>query len=237
MSGAPSSVPEDVLELLPAARQMRQAFDVLAREGPTLLQRAYVDSLTGLFNAVALDDLLAGDFDHERYAVVCLDLTGFKTINDRLGHSAGDSALKRVGGSLLSVLAATQAVSFRVGGDEFVMLIERRRFSILRKALAGLTWPDFAFEQKAAPFGASKGAALPGHGTVFNELKRRADDACKVSKLLRRDSLVVWRQGMRLPPNDEQRFRCGHCRASIRIVPPPSWRGSVACPCCRSLLQ
>lgn len=85
------------------------------------------DALTNLPNRVLLDDRLAqaiarADRDSQPFAVMMLDLDRFKTINDSLGHRAGDVVLKEVSRRLLGLVRNTDTVA-RVGGDEFLLVI------------------------------------------------------------------------------------------------------------------
>jgi diguanylate cyclase len=89
---------------------------------------AFRDSLTGLANRAhflqRLDQAVARrNGDAEPIAVLCLDLDNFKSVNDALGHPAGDELLIRVAGRLTAALADKGTVA-RLGGDEFAMLIE-----------------------------------------------------------------------------------------------------------------
>ncbi|KAF0814494.1 putative signaling protein [Andreprevotia sp. IGB-42] len=85
------------------------------------------DVLTGLANRRLLYDRLQqamalADRQHLQLAVLMMDLDGFKTINDRLGHNAGDVLLQQVAGRLSSCLRMTDTAS-RLGGDEFVVML------------------------------------------------------------------------------------------------------------------
>lgn len=94
----------------------------LARE-QHLEHRANHDSLTGLPNrAWLLDRLNEWLAEGRTFTVAFLDLDGFKTVNDRLGHAAGDDLLAEVGLSLRTALGPDEAVA-RVGGDEFVAVV------------------------------------------------------------------------------------------------------------------
>jgi diguanylate cyclase (GGDEF)-like protein len=83
------------------------------------------DALTGLANRVLLRERLATAIGAikagESVAVLCLDLDNFKTVNDALGHPAGDELLKQASARLLSCVRETDVVA-RMGGDEFVVL-------------------------------------------------------------------------------------------------------------------
>ena len=87
------------------------------------------DGLTGLPNRRAFDRLLRRETDlTARYGggftLIVLDLDGFKQVNDRLGHAAGDALLKSVGAAMRASLRASDTAA-RLGGDEFAILLPR----------------------------------------------------------------------------------------------------------------
>lgn len=91
-----------------------------------LSDSAVTDALTGLFNRRYLDAALSQQFEMFRrlgrkYGVIQLDLDGFKTVNDRLGHAVGDEALRFVA-AILSDNVRKMDVAARSGGDEFVVI-------------------------------------------------------------------------------------------------------------------
>lgn len=108
------------------AGQMQQE---LEQARAALHAQAYHDSLTGLPNRAMMMDTLrrvlpsAAD---EPIALMFIDLDGFKTINDSLGHEAGDTFLRAVADALRSSVRARDTVA-RFGGDEFVIALERFR--------------------------------------------------------------------------------------------------------------
>jgi diguanylate cyclase (GGDEF)-like protein/putative nucleotidyltransferase with HDIG domain len=84
-------------------------------------REAVTDSVTGLGNARRL----VADLEHlagTRATLVLLDLNGFKAYNDTFGHLAGDDLLRRIGGALSSA-AGPGSRAYRVGGDEFCVLL------------------------------------------------------------------------------------------------------------------
>jgi len=91
-----------------------------------LAQEALRDSLTGLANRThflqRLEEAIACS-DPVPIAVLCLDLDNFKSVNDALGHPAGDELLIRVAGRLTAALGENETVA-RLGGDEFAVLLK-----------------------------------------------------------------------------------------------------------------
>jgi len=103
--------------------------DVTARKEAEAVieQMAYHDKLTGLPNRVLFLDRLNlalsfSDRNKQRLAVLFLDLDGFKTINDTLGHGAGDLLLHEVAQRLNGCVRSSDTVA-RLGGDEFILLL------------------------------------------------------------------------------------------------------------------
>jgi diguanylate cyclase (GGDEF)-like protein len=85
---------------------------------------AYIDFLTGLYNRRAFDkkieDLIN---ENKRFALFFIDLDDFKSVNDMYGHSIGDDLLKFVASSIKDIVRKDDFIA-RVGGDEFVLIIE-----------------------------------------------------------------------------------------------------------------
>ena len=101
-----------------------------------LRQRAFIDPLTRLCNRPLFEDRLqhalllfernlehAGAIGPPKVAVLFVDLDGFKPVNDTLGHAAGDTLLKEVAARLRTAARSSDTVA-RIGGDEFVVLME-----------------------------------------------------------------------------------------------------------------
>lgn len=93
-----------------------------------LRRQATHDSLTGLPNRILFQDrvelaIKRADRNKQRFALGYVDLDGFKAINDRLGHAAGDAYLVAIANRINSAKRATDTAA-RVGGDEFAILLE-----------------------------------------------------------------------------------------------------------------
>jgi diguanylate cyclase (GGDEF)-like protein len=118
-----------------------------AKAAEETAHQAFHDPLTGLANRALFVDRLAqartrASAAGDSVGVLFADLDGFKTVNDSLGHAAGDQLLIIVGQRLASVVGPTDTVA-RFGGDEFAILVEDVRQPIelarmARMALDGL---------------------------------------------------------------------------------------------------
>jgi len=108
--------------------ERRRAEEDLRALTETLTERAVRDPLTGLANRTLLEErlraVLARDVrTGQSTAVLFLDLDGFKSVNDRHGHAAGDVALTTIARRLAEAVRPSDTVA-RIGGDEFVVLVE-----------------------------------------------------------------------------------------------------------------
>jgi diguanylate cyclase (GGDEF)-like protein/PAS domain S-box-containing protein len=163
-----------------------------------LAHQAVHDALTGLPNrALFLDRLAEGlsraGTDQEQPAVLFLDVDRFKLINDTLGHDVGDQLLVEVAARLRSSLRGSDMVA-RFGGDEFVILCDRRTDleTISGRLLAAFTEP---FWLRGEPYylSASVGVAAPdGPVASPGELVRDADTAMYRAKELGRGRVYVF---------------------------------------------
>jgi diguanylate cyclase (GGDEF)-like protein/PAS domain S-box-containing protein len=162
---------------------------------------AYRDDLTGLPNRVSLADRMQLELAHakrnkELLAVAYVDLDGFKEINDRHGHAAGDALLKAAAERMRGVLRAGDTIA-RLGGDEFVIVLpaignveDARRVG--EKVVAALDHP-LEFDGKQLRVGASFGAALyPRDGEDAQTLMRRADKAMYRAKSAGRSKVQIF---------------------------------------------
>jgi diguanylate cyclase (GGDEF)-like protein len=98
-----------------------------AKRAAVALELAQRDSLTGLYNRRALNRIVDGALaraakNQTQVGIVYLDIDKFKALNDALGHGAGDLVLAGVGKELRDSLRQTDS-AFRVGGDEFVVVL------------------------------------------------------------------------------------------------------------------
>jgi diguanylate cyclase len=170
--------------------EARRLADRAERERQVLQSLAHTDPLTGLPNRRSLETELAkalSDAGPGRLLGVCLlDLDGFKAVNDRLGHDAGDALLVAVGKRLRSVLRQRDVVA-RLGGDEFVILAhdlaaEGDAWRLGGKLQAAFAEP-FVVDGQPCEIGVTMGFALaPLDGREAAALLRRADAAMYAGK-------------------------------------------------------
>lgn len=108
------------------------------KEYAALTRIAYIDNLTGLPNRANCDERLAElDSGNSNFCILSLDLNGLKEVNDNSGHPAGDRLLKSFAGAL-SEEFAEKGMCARIGGDEFLVLIEAISSDVLDKMLEEL---------------------------------------------------------------------------------------------------
>lgn len=141
------------------------------------------DPLTRLLNRRALLRELAAEVDEERpLALVFLDLDNFKNVNDGHGHATGDRVLERIA-SLLVELVRTGDDAFRVGGDEFALLLRGAGEPEAREVVARIV---AAVEGNIHPLvrtlSASFGIAPSAGAKEPEELLRIADEAMYEAK-------------------------------------------------------
>ncbi|AMG36293.1 sensor domain-containing diguanylate cyclase [Achromobacter xylosoxidans] len=154
-------------------------------------RQARQDSLTGLLNRYgllrALDQAVSrASQGKAEFAVLYLDLDGFKSVNDTYGHGAGDTLLKQVS-ERLQALKPPGAEAGRIGGDEFVLLMrldgneDIRRFS--DRIIDSVRQPYDLQQAMPVYIGGSIGIALiPRHGADTAAVLHAADQALYLAK-------------------------------------------------------
>ena len=169
-----------------------------------LAHLAFHDALTGLANRALFHDrvnqALARSERSDNYvAVVFLDLDNFKTINDSLGHSAGDELLVVVANTLLGSLRKSDTAA-RLGGDEFAVLIEdvSSREEVMNMALRmmkALRQPVMVAGQELTST-VSMGITFGIKGHTGDQLLRNADLAMYLAKEQGKDRIEEFQDQM-----------------------------------------
>jgi diguanylate cyclase (GGDEF)-like protein len=152
------------------------------------------DALTQLPNRLLFGERLEAAIEMARKgqscALICLDLDGFKLVNDRLGHAAGDMLLRHVSARLQSALREND-IAARLGGDEFALLLPATT-AAEAQAMAERIGADLRRDYKLAGFGpaiidVSIGiACAPEHADASDTLLSYADKALYIAKNARR---------------------------------------------------
>jgi len=176
--------------------------DVTERERSEqqLRQQAELDYLTGLPNRLlfeqrAREGLARPGGRNRPFAVMMLDLDGFKQVNDRYGHPVGDYLLKAVAERLRGALRETDTTA-RLGGDEFAALLPglddtEEALRLGRKVQRALSQP-YACGGQTLNIGASIGLALyPLHGDSLESLINAADHAMYSAKQQREARVLL----------------------------------------------
>ena len=136
------------------------------------------DPLTALYNRRGFEDHLSSSISRSvrygwAFALVLVDLDGFKSINDRIGHQGGDAVLREVGERIRHGLRAGD-IAARVGGDEFALLVHTDDPTAVETVLERLRLPvDVAGTGEVA---FSSGVAMcPTEASTVDDLYRVAD--------------------------------------------------------------
>ncbi|MDY8110272.1 GGDEF domain-containing protein [Fulvimarina sp. 2208YS6-2-32] len=173
---------------LRSCKQQYVSLSELYRTRLVLARIAHVDGLTGLANRRALDSELERR-SADVASVLFLDLDGFKSVNDTLGHEAGDEILKQVADRIRARLSPGDFAA-RIGGDEFVVLCRHgppEAAHALGKVLDETISGHYAIGMDRVVLGVSVGIAI-GRNCASNDgrLLREADRAMYASKRAKR---------------------------------------------------
>lgn len=205
-----------------------------------LAQAAFNNPLTNLLNRAALV-LLAREHDRgatPRFAVAYIDLTGFKSINEKYGHDGGDATLKEMGAALTKLAAEVEGHAYHLSGDEFLILFAPdRQQAFLRLAervhRVPIRYAEHEFEALA-----NIGVALPEEDSVIDTLRRRAEQACGAAKSQQLRAPLVWAREHVAETVVDRRWRCDTCQATVQVLIPANRRvaGSLRCANCGEML-
>jgi diguanylate cyclase (GGDEF)-like protein/PAS domain S-box-containing protein len=183
--------------------QRRRVDEERRRSQEQLAHMARHDALTGLPNRFLfrerLERGLAEAAPGAAVAVLCLDLDGFKVINDTMGHPAGDALLQQVAERLRGSVRSGD-ISARIGGDEFAVIQANIRqpedvVQLAGRLIAAFGEP-FELNDQLVAVGASLGIAMLEPGLLAEDLIKRADIALYHAKKNGRGSYRIFEAGM-----------------------------------------
>ena len=166
-------------------------------------RQAYTDTLTGLPNRRALDErleeeVIAARRNNYSFAVLMMDLDGFKEVNDTYGHVTGDDVLRVVFNQMARGVRNTDFLA-RYGGDELTLILSQTEMSsaqiVSQKILEGMRNLKYKLpDGKRLKLGISGGIAIyPVHGRNGSDLLRAADAALYNAKKYNRGTFQVSR--------------------------------------------
>jgi diguanylate cyclase (GGDEF)-like protein len=188
-------------ELESANGQLKSKIAEVESLQQALRQQATRDFLTGLFNRRQLNEVLPSMLamahrDKQALSVVIIDLDHFKTVNDALGHAAGDQLLTDFG-RLLDAQCRKSDIACRYGGEEFCLLMPRTQAQAARRKCLALLkqWVQHCGAAERPMPGAhtfSAGIAdSQGVAGGASDLLKAADDALLQAKRLGRNRVLV----------------------------------------------
>ncbi len=158
------------------------------------------DALTGLANRELFGDRVTHALErcarqHTQVGVVFIDLDDFKTVNDSLGHLAGDEVLRWVADRLRASLRTADTAA-RLGGDEFAVLLEDLSDSaaaiVIVERIRETLLAPMTLEGREMRVGASIGVAVGGADRTAEELLRNADTAMFNAKAAGKNTYEVF---------------------------------------------
>lgn len=166
-------------------------------------QQAYTDFLTGLYNRMCCERDLARQMDEaakngENGALLYLDLDDFKHINDGLGHQYGDVLLKDISFELKNI-KEIQDSCYRMGGDEFVVVIPPEHYGEFERILEKIRWIfDRPWFLKDADYYCTASIGIvtfPDSGDSVTDVIKKADIAMYEAKRSGKNRTARYQQG------------------------------------------
>jgi len=168
-------------------------------------QLAYHDPLTGLANRTLLQDRITHSISNakrnqSRMALLFIDLDNFKSINDTLGHYAGDEVIKTQAKRLLSCIRKSDTVA-RFGGDEFVIFIDNVKNTadlshLAQKILTVLAKPITETSSPVSLTSSIGIAVFPEDGSSYDKLMKSADTAMYTAKAFGKNNFRYFSSAM-----------------------------------------
>ncbi|MEG1557568.1 MAG: diguanylate cyclase [Oscillospiraceae bacterium] len=174
--------------------------DDIKKQSELLKNRVQTDSMTGLYNKVAMTTLsqkVLNDYPNGLHALLVLDIDNFKGVNDTLGHAFGDLVLIEACAKLKAAFRNNDIVG-RMGGDEFAVLMKNvpDTSSVLKKAteISGAFRQTYEGEKEKYQISCSIGIIMiEENRESFETLYRKADAALYQAKQGGKDQVVLYR--------------------------------------------
>lgn len=196
----------------PALAAFRSAIEaaaprlLAALDRRSLSEAAQRDSLTGLLNRRGFDEVMTA-FGEPTGALIYADIDHFKSVNDRLGHPAGDKALIHFSRILIQAVRDDDKVA-RIGGEEFAIWLQTasldRGREVAERIRQALVWSDWRWQGERWALTASFGvSACPETSATRENLPAQADAALYEAKRGGRNRVAVAQPGSTQPMGPE----------------------------------
>jgi diguanylate cyclase (GGDEF)-like protein/PAS domain S-box-containing protein len=216
-----------------AISEQLQTFEVLGEQLGRVIERseasknlealAHYDTITKLSNRAHFMDLLRAAIQQSReknaiFALLYMDIDGFKKLNDNYGHAFGDAFLHEIAKRLKSIIAHKGTVS-RIGGDEFCVLLTDIQTpddakSIAETILSNLKQKTEIKKREIHTISTSIGIAFfPDNGRTATKLMRNADMAMYHAKAVGRGTYQLFSKSL-----DDDRRRRAAIEEQLRIA-------------------
>lgn len=179
------------------------ALNRLSDANQQLTTLSHTDSLTGLHNRAYFNQAFEKEWRRcqragEPISLLLLDVDHFKKVNDTYGHLGGDTCLKQVAATFLNVLQRPADAVFRMGGEEFVVLLPstdgKGAFYVAERIRTAIESLDIPFEERTIPVTLSIGVCTqyPDRTADDESLMRNADLALYEAKNTGRNRTCVY---------------------------------------------
>ena len=185
--------------LVTKIKQMEKETELLQQKLIENREKLLYDTLTGVQSRLAYDEQIEQEIARwERYgspfSYAILDIDHFKNINDQYGHSAGDNVLKIIANMMSQQIRKSDFI-FRIGGEEFVLLLTNTDVSqagvLVEKLRKAVKAREFSFNQERVTLSLSAGLTETWDGDSVKSIYERADAALYRAKNSGRDCQVV----------------------------------------------
>ncbi len=182
------SVERDISDTVARENELRQLNE-------TLQIQASTDWLTRVANRKLLEhELENAEMSGQPFAVLILDIDDFKSVNDTLGHEAGDEMLRAIAGRLQNTVSSDDLLA-RLGGDEFVVLLRGtslEQASVVAQRLIDVLRERYRILGRTISRSCSVGIAVYNTTTESESILRRADMALYQAKAAGRNQFAIY---------------------------------------------
>lgn len=170
---------------------IKMRFDKIKEAKKRLYEKTQIDSLTGIYNREACEQLVTNYLEEKEYfsyyAFIIIDIDCFKQVNDRFGHKIGDNLLIEFSELLRKSFSENDVIS-RLGGDEFIIFVrdineeDKKNIEEQLKALCKAMEKEVVFNDLKQKISISLGCIVARENISFNKLYVMADEALYEAK-------------------------------------------------------